>query len=56
MEKMEKSDLGSLNNPEDAARMSEIVQAQVLELVASNPDFLNIFLGLAEEAAEKNIF
>ena len=55
MEKMEKFDIESFNNKDDSARMIETLRVQVLESVGSNPDFLNIFLGLAEEAAEKKI-
>jgi hypothetical protein len=35
--------------------MIEALKVQVLESVGSNPDFLNIFLGLAQEAAEKKL-
>ena len=55
MEKMEKFDIESFTNKEDSAGLIETLKVQVLESVASNPDFLNIFLGLAEEAAEKKI-
>ena len=52
---MEKFDIEMFKDEKESARVIELLKVHVLDSVASNPDFLNIFLGLAEEAAEKNV-
>ena len=51
----DKFDMDLLGSKEDSSRMLEVLRQEVLDTVGSNPEYLQLFLGLVEEAAAKNV-
>ena len=50
-----KLDIDIFGNEEESQKMVDALKLEVLEMVNASPDYKNLFLGISEEAAEKNV-